>query len=219
VGLGGSEAAFRRALALDGSDALTHAHYSWLLILLAREDAAYAEAQKAHALAPGSRLVATARAQTLYIGGSYEAAIEICDECLACDPGYVFAVQLRGLCHLARGTRDAAVADLEQAAALTLRVPFYLGLLGRCYGQFGMRTEAMALVEALERQERHAYVPPQCYVFIYAGLGERARALAYQESAYADGASPFNYLTPSIRSLYALDPYHRRRLEQMRLSL
>ena len=69
---------------------------------------------------------------------------------------------------------------------------------------------------------RHAwrtYVAAQCYVFIYAGLGEPDRALAYQESAYADGASPFNYLTPAIRSFYALDAYHKRRLEQMRLSL
>jgi hypothetical protein len=56
-------------------------------------------------------------------------------------------------------------------------------------------------------------------VFIYAGLGEPDRALGYQESAYLDGASPFNYLTPSIRGLYALDPYHQRRLEQMRLKL
>ena len=77
----------------------------------------------------------------------------------------------------------------------------------------------LALVAELERLPPDIYVPPQSYVFIYAGLGEQARALAYQEQAYADGASPFNYLTPSIRDLYALDPYHKRRLEQMRLSL
>jgi hypothetical protein len=50
-------------------------------------------------------------------------------------------------------------------------------------------------------------------------LGEPRLALTYQEQAYDDGASPFNYLMPSIRDLYALDPYHKRRLEQMRLVL
>jgi hypothetical protein len=60
-------------------------------------------------------------------------------------------------------------------------------------------------------------VPPQCYVFIYAGIGERSRALEYQEQAYEDGASPFNYLAPCIRGLYALSSDHKRRLEQMRL--
>jgi serine/threonine protein kinase/tetratricopeptide (TPR) repeat protein len=215
----GSESAFRRALALDDSDGLTHVQYSWLLILLGRDDAAIAEAQRGQALAPTSRLVATSRAQTLYIGGRYEEAIEICGECLHSDPTYVFALHLRGLCYLVRSMRAGAVADLEQAAKLGNRAPFYLGLLGRCYGQFGMRAEALRLVSELQEQSRDTYVPPQCYVFIYAGLGEQERALAYQEDAYADGASPFNYLTPSMRDLYALDPYHKRRLQQMRLNL
>jgi hypothetical protein len=71
----------------------------------------------------------------------------------------------------------------------------------------------------LNRHAEDLYVHPQTYVFIYAGLGEREKALAYQEAAYVDGASPLNYLTPSVRVLYALDPHHQGRLEQMRLIL
>jgi len=112
-----------------------------------------------------------------------------------------------------------AVADLESAASLSRRAPFYLGLLGRCYGEFGMRERALQLVEELGGCGPDVYVPPQCYVFIYAGLGDRERALQYQEEAYADGASPFNYLSPCIRSLYARSPHHKRRLEQMRLAV
>lgn len=80
-----------------------------------------------------------------------------------------------------------------------------------------MRAQAFSLVEELNHQAPDTYVPPQCYVFIYAGLGERERALAHQEQAYEDGASPFNYLTPCIRALYALSPHHKKRLAQMRL--
>lgn len=215
----GAESAFRRALALDPGDALAHVHYSWLLIILGREDAAFAEAQKAQALAPASRLVISARAQTLYVAGRYDEAVALCSECLRADPTYVFAVHLRGLCYLALSERAGALAELEHAARLSNRAPFYLGMLGRCYGQFGMRDQALAVVAELQQQSRDTYVPPQCYVFIYAGLGERKRALEYQQSAYEDGASPFNYLSPSIRDLYALDTYHKRRLEQMRLNL
>ncbi|MEP6691053.1 MAG: protein kinase [Gemmatimonadaceae bacterium] len=215
----GSEAAFRRAIVLDPLNALAHVHYSWLLMLLRRDDAAFSEAQKGHALAPSSRLVATSRAQTLFIGGRYDEAIDICNASLRADPAYVFAVQLRGTCFLAKSEYQSAVADLERVALLTDRAPYYLGLLGRCYGQCGMREEAFRLIAELERQPRDTYVPPQSYVFIYAGLGERERALAHQEQAYEDGASPFNYLTPSIRDLYALDPYHKQRLKQMRLVL
>jgi tetratricopeptide (TPR) repeat protein len=215
----GSERAFRQALAFDPDNPLAHVYYSWLLALLGREDAALAEAQKGHALAPASRLVSSARAQTLYLRAQYDEAIDICGECLHIDPTYAFAVHLRGLCYLAQGRRDDTVADLELAATLTSRAPFYLGLLGRCYGVFGMRDRALQLVSELQLQERTTYVPPQCYVYIYAGVGESQRALAYQEQAYQDGASPFNYLTPSIRDLYALDPYHHSRLAQMRLVL
>jgi tetratricopeptide (TPR) repeat protein len=215
----GAEQAFRRGLTLDAANPLAHVHYSWLLMLLGREDAAFAEAQRGHALAPSSRLVAGARAQTMYVGGRYAEAIELCSECLRFDPTYVFAVHVRGLCYLAQSMRDGAVADLEQAASLSHRAPFYLGILGRCYGEFGMREEALSLVAELSDQSPDTYVPPQCYVFIYAGLGERDRALRYQEKAYEDGASPFNYLTPCIRALYALSPHHKKRLEQMRLTL
>ncbi len=215
----GAEEAFRRGLALDGANPLGHVHYSWLLMLLGREDAAFAEAERGHALAPSSRLVAGARAQTMYVGGRYDDAIALCSECLRFDPSYVFAVHVRGLCHLAKSMREGAVADLEQAASLSHRAPFYIGILGRCYGEFGMREEALSLVAELSNLAPDTYVPPQCYVFIYAGLGERERALQYQEKAYEDGASPFNYLTPCIRALYALSADHKKRLEQMRLIL
>jgi tetratricopeptide (TPR) repeat protein len=131
----------------------------------------------------------------------------------------VFALHLRGLCSLAQSEHRDALADLERAASLSRRAPFYLGLLGLCYGQLGMRQNALALIAELDQQARDTYVQSQCYVFIYAGLGERAKALGYQEKAYVDGASPFNYLTPSVRELYALDPHHQKRLEQMRLIL
>ncbi len=214
-----SEQAFRRSLELDPADPLTHIYYSWLLMLLGREDAAVAEAYSGHALAPGSRLVTGARAQTLYLGGRYEEAADVCEACLKDAPDYVFARHLRGLCLLARGLNVEAIADLEHAANKTARMPFYLGILGLCYGKCGLREQALGLIDELTLRAREEYVPPQAYVFIYAGLGERSQALVYQERAYEDGASPFNYLTPTVREFYALDPQHKRRLEQMRLAV
>ena len=215
----GAEAAFRRGLALDGRDAMAHIHYSWLLMLLEREDAAFAEADLGLALAPSSRLVAAGRAQTMFLAGDYERAIHACSDCLRFDDKYLFAIHLRGLCHLARKSGEAAVLDLERAVELSGRAPFYLGLLGRCYAERGLRQQALDILDELKRQPANVYVPPQCYVFVYAGLGERERALESQEQAYSDGASPFNYLFPGIRELYARSPDHRRRLEQMRLIL
>lgn len=215
----GSEQEFRRAITLDPAQPMAHVYYSWLLMLLGREDAAFSEARVGHTMAPSSRLAAVGRAQTLYLARRYDEAIDLCSGCLRFDPGYVFAIHLRGLCFLAKSMHREAVADMERSATMANRTPFYLGMLGLCYGESGMRDEAVSLVPELDRQARETYVPPQAYVFIYKGLGEREQALKYQEKAYEDGASPFNYLTPSLRDLYALDPHHKKRLEQMRLIL
>lgn len=215
----GSEQEFRRAITLDPAHPLAHVYYSWLLMLLGREDAALSEARVGHTLVPSSRLAAVGRAQTLYLARHYDEAIDLCAGCLRFDPNYVFATHLRGLCYLGKSMYREAVADMERSATLSNRTPFYLGMLGLCYGESGMREQALGLVPELDSQARETYVPPQAYVFIYKGLGEREQALKYQERAYADGASPFNYLTPSIRDFYALDPHHKKRLEQMRLSL
>jgi serine/threonine-protein kinase len=213
----GAEREFRRALALEPGNAAAHVHYSWLLMLLGRDGVALAEAQAGHELAPSSRLVAAGRAQTLYLSGRYDAAIDLCNQCLRFDPEYVFATHLRGLCYLVKEKYDEALTDLEAAVRLTGRAPFYLGLLGLGYGQCGRREDALCIVPELNRQALERYVPPQSYVFIYAGLGKPGQALEYQEKAYEDGASPLNYLTPPVRWLYALDPQHKKRLEQMRL--
>ena len=72
-----------------------------------------------------------------------------------------------------------------------------------------MRAEALGLIEELNHLGPDTYVAPQCYVYIYAGLGEKEHAMEYQEKAYEDGASPFNYLTPFIRRLCRCRPSTR----------
>ena len=110
----GAERELRRALHLDPKNALVHVYYSWLLMLLGRDDAAFIEAQTGHSLAPSSRLVRAARAQTFYLARRYDEAIDLCSECLRADAGYVFALHLRGLCALAKGSSADAIADLHR---------------------------------------------------------------------------------------------------------
>ena len=215
----GAEQSFRRALQLDRSNAVARVCYSWLLVLLGRTDAALAEAKIGRELTADGRFVLSGCAQTMYLARRFDEAIALCDECLRQDPAYLFALSVRGQCYELTARWGDALTDLERAADLSRRAPFHVGVLGHCYGRAGRRAEALALLEELERHRHDGYVPPQCYVYIHAGLGDRATALDYQERAYQDGASPFNYFVPSIRDLYALDPQYKRRLEQMRLAV
>ena len=119
-----------------------------------------------------------------------------------------------------QGRHDEARTTLEEAAELGRQAPFYLGLLGRCYGEMRDETAAGGVIETLDGHAAAGrYVAPHCYVYTYHGLGNRAAALEHQERAYEDGASPLNYLSPFVRDLFQLDPDQRDRLRQMRLSL
>jgi len=216
----GSEQAFRRALELEPGNAIARTYYSWLLVMLGREDAAFTEGRRAYEEgATASRFIAAGWAQTLYLARQYDEAIAACNECLAGDADFAFGRHLRGQCFEMKAMYPEAIVDLEASVALTHRSPFHIAMLGHCYGKAGRAADALNLITELDRQSREMYVPPQSYVYIYAGLGKAAKALEYQDKAYEDGASPFNYLTPNIRELYALDLHHKSRLEQMRLKL
>jgi eukaryotic-like serine/threonine-protein kinase len=212
----GAEAHFRRALDLDPSDAEVHIYYSWLLTLLGRVDVGLAEVLTARTIAPGSAIVAVGAAHSLYIARRFDEAIEICTQVLGKVPTYVFAHHVRGLCHLSKGMGPQAIADFEVTATLSKRTPFYLALLGLSYGAFGRQRQARDLVDELNQLSRETYVHPQCYIFIYAGLGDQEKT-AFEERSFEHGASPLNYLTPYLRELYELDPHRSKRLEQMRL--
>jgi TolB-like protein len=212
----GAEAQFRRALDLDPKNASVHTYYSWLLTLLGRVEGGLAEAQIGCSLEPSSLFVAVGRAHSLYIARRFDEAIEICMVALRAAPSYVFGLHVRGLCYLCKGMGPEAIADFEAVATLTKRTPFYLGLLGMCYGEFGRREQSLDLVAELTQMSRETYVHPQCYMLVYAGLRAQEKA-EFQERVYEHGASPFNYLAPYFRELYNLDPHQPKRLEQMRL--
>jgi tetratricopeptide (TPR) repeat protein len=213
-----AEEGFRRSLEIDPDLATSRVFYRWLLAVLGRDPAAIAEANQAVATSR-SRFVHAGSALTYLMCHRYDEALVQVERCVERDPTYLYAILVRGQCfHLLRKYPEAH-RDLGHAAELGQRAPHYLGLLGKSYGDAGLRDEAFAIVAELERMTRQTYVAPHCFVYVLYGLGERERALEFQERAYQDGAPPINYFTPFIRELFSLDPRHRDRLRQMRLNV
>lgn len=213
-----AEAHFRRALDIDPDLASARIHYSWLLMLLGRQAAALAEANRAVS-AWRTPFIITGAAVTCFLADHHDDAIALCDEALDGSPDYLFAVYQRAQCYHMKGMYPSAHAELERGAHLGGRAPFYIALLGKSYGEAGMRDRALGIVRELDEMQGRRYVAPHCYVYIYHGLGEREKALLHQEDAYRDGGQPLNYLSPFIRNLFSLDPTHRDRLRQMRLTV
>ena len=104
------------------------------------------------------------------------------------------------------------------SSRLTKGMPFYLALLGKFYGDAHRNDKVTELLRRVEALAGTQYVPPHCYVYMYAGLRDFDRAFEWQDRAFEDGASPFNYLSPVLECLHA-DPRFERDLRDWGLQL
>jgi tetratricopeptide (TPR) repeat protein/tRNA A-37 threonylcarbamoyl transferase component Bud32 len=219
----GAAASFERAIAQDHAQALPRVYLSWARVLQGRVHEALAAVEQAldSTVVPLSATVVAGAAFTYYLQREYATAIRHCEMALELEPNFLVALFVMGCCYAKQGYYAEAIQQFERATALSDGMPFYLGLLGLCYAEHGQRERALTVLRRLhdleariERgiEQRHTYVPPHCYVYIHSGLGNLTTAFEYQDKAFVDGASPFNYFAPIVDRLHG-DP---RFLEDIR---
>ena len=211
-------AEFDHALRLSPQFAIARIYSAWVLVLIGQVEEALVEAQRAHAQEPTSRTLTSGLAYTYFLARRYAAAIDACDRCLAVAPQFPVALAIKGTCLGQLRRYDEAVSALEHAVRESLRVPCYFGLLGTYYARMGRTADAEAVLRELESMRSERYVAPHAFTYIYAALGNHDAAFAYQEQACAEGASPFDFLSPVISHLFA-DPRHSAYLQRMGLKV
>ena len=86
-----------------------------------------------------------------------------------------FALYQRGQCYhmgdVPDGSRRTGARRADWQAA-----PFYLGLLGKSYGEAGMKGQGGGDRRRTERTlQMQRYVAPHCYAYVYQGWGTRTR--------------------------------------------
>jgi tetratricopeptide (TPR) repeat protein len=193
---------FKRAIELDPTHTSARIYLSWVLVLFDRLEEAHAEAERAQDIDPLSPRLNAGAAYTFFLSRSYERAIRECEKALEVDKEFLIALYVMGMCKAKLGLQEDAIAHLERAAELSNGMPFYLGLLGKVYADSGRVDKVLEIVHRLDKLSRHVYVPPHCHVYIHAGLGDFDAAFEWQDQAFLDGASPFNYLSPIIECLH-----------------
>ena len=58
--------------------------------------------------------------------------------------------------------------------------------IGHTLALANRKEEARKVIDQLQERGKQRYVPPYRYAFIYAGLGDRTRALEWLEKAYEE---------------------------------
>jgi TolB-like protein len=203
---------FERAIDLDPAQTLPRIYLAWTRALEAKYADAQAIAMEAQDIDPLSPTLNAGAAYTWYLSRSYERAIRDCEKALEIDPQSLIAKFVMGSCYAMLKAYPEAVEQLQDAAKISNDMPFYLGLLGYCYAVTGRRAELADVLTRLEAAKARFYIPPHCYVYIHAGLGEIDAAFDHQDKAFQDGASPFNYFAPIVERLHA----HPRFLEDVK---
>ena len=176
------------------------------------------EARRAQEIEPLSPLVNAGTAHTLFLARRYDQAVTECEKSLEVDPNFIFAIHVMGMCRAQQARLTEAIEIGERTVLMSGRAPFYLGVLGHYYARSGASDKVRDILEELAGLADTRYVPPHCFVYIYAGANDLDRAFEWQAKAHDDGASPFYYFSPLIENLHG-DPRHTADLRRRGLRI
>lgn len=181
--LPGAEREFRRAIAMDPNDPVSHQWLGNALAVAQRWDEAEAQFRTAVTLDP---LSTTRRATMIWVQhhrGDHARAVETYERLAATDSSNALAFQWGGMALLATGRHDDAVAAFRHALRLSDEGPGFAASLAHALAVRagpGDREEARRFVERLRGAR---VVPAYELARITLALGERDAALAWLERA------------------------------------
>jgi tetratricopeptide (TPR) repeat protein len=138
----------------------------------------------------------------LYYLGRCDQAIAHCRRSLGLDPGHIWARTQIAHCLLQQGRYEDVMAELRLAQEIN-RHDTNLSFMGYVYAVSGRRAEARRALAELETESRRRHVSPTYLARVYAGLGEKDRAIALLRQAYDEHSDHVLYLntTPFFDSL------------------
>lgn len=190
---------FEQALELNPSDARAHLQYAMGLVTRGRFSKAIAHADQARALDPLSFAASNYVSIALYCAGRYDESIAAARHTLAADPGYASAHVAIGRGLAVKGDFAHAAAEFDLALRKYGREPWILGRLGYTLARDGQRAQALDMASEIDR----LHGPAVQAAFIYAGMGDRQRALDALDRAFVQANIDLNFMgvDPMLASL------------------
>jgi serine/threonine-protein kinase len=198
-----AEKEFQRAIELDPGDSHARQYYSLFLVCLGRGDEAVNQAKKGQQLEPLSAEVTTFLGVAFIFSRRYDEAIGQQLKAVEMEPSNWFAHNWLGRAYAGKGQFVQAIAEYNKADQLQDDLPEVLANLGFAHAQSGNRVEALKTLDRLEKLSKIQYVPPFNFAVIYAGLGDKDRAIYWLERAHRDKGSSIPWIAsdPQFDSL------------------
>jgi TolB-like protein/Tfp pilus assembly protein PilF len=181
-----AESEYREAIRLNPGYAPAHSWYAYLLTALERSSEALEQALLARRLDPLSPAALTDHGWILHYNGRNAEALRALDAALELNPAFPYARFWKA--RILTLERRYAEAEQEYAKAGSLRAwqPM-MSTLGYFYAVSGQPEQARKVASEFEELRRAGkYASPYAEAAVWAGLGERERALSLLEAAYSE---------------------------------
>ena len=189
----GSEAEFRRAIAINPNYAFAHDQFGLVLAILGRFDESIAEGKKAMTLDPLSPAILTDAMVSYAFQRNAAEVQELGQRAAELDPTFYMPLLEEAELELQLGRYREAIPLLEKARALDAP-SFVTAELAYAYGKVGGEARARAALADLKRMSRSGEGAPFDVALFYLGQGDAPRALDYLEKAFAADAQSLVWL-------------------------
>ncbi|HEY7403095.1 MAG TPA: FlgO family outer membrane protein [Candidatus Angelobacter sp.] len=194
-----AEAEYEQAIELNPDHADTHLWYSWLLLALGRNNDAFDEIEQSLSIVQETnphRLVAvhTTRAAAYYFARDYQRAVEECEKAERLDPKYFMLHFIAGRAHMRLNNYAKAIGHLKLARTGTGEMPLMDAALGLAYAVSGKKGLTAKLAEQFKAAAKKRYIPPTYFGMLFAGLGDKDKALEWLEKAFEERADGLTWI-------------------------
>lgn len=214
-----AERSFDKSIALSPSFSCAHEDRALLMALMGKRDEALAELEKVKQLDPGPISAAVESAVYLQLR-DWEHLLEWSQVRLASNPNSSDVHSDLGIAYEGTGKLPEAIAEYEKAVELSGGDPRVVASLGHAYAMIGSRAEAERILHTIEEKSRSGKASPYLAATIYAGLGEKDKAMDMIEKAYREKSLDVAWiLKPDVRTAnLRSDPRFRSLLTRVGLS-
>jgi TolB-like protein/DNA-binding winged helix-turn-helix (wHTH) protein/Flp pilus assembly protein TadD len=211
-----AERSFNKAIALAPSYSCAHEDRAMLMALMGHRAEALTELEKVKQIDPGPDSVGVESAVYLQLR-DWEHLRERSRVRLASDPNNSEVHADLGIAYEGTGELPEAIAEYQKAIELSNGDPGAVASLAHAYAVIGNREEAEKLLRNIEEQAKSGKASPYLAATIYAGLGQKEKAIELIEKAYREKsfdvawALKFDLRTDNLRA----DPRFQNLLQRV----
>jgi TolB-like protein/Tfp pilus assembly protein PilF len=189
-----AEREFRRACALNPSNAEVIHQNAHMSMYLGRSEEAVARMKQAVELEPLSILINACLGQILYLARRYDEAIEQLERAIEMDPNFYSPYIWLALAYAQKGTYEKAMETVRGLTTSRAGGKAAKAALGYIYSISGRTSEAKDILDELRELSKKETVTPYYLGRIYAGLGEREHSIECLRKCYEERDASLAFL-------------------------